>query len=296
MRLKNLGDAIQRVLEANRPAMRQAAEQVAVNQMNQSGKPIRKKVNSKQTPIKHRQALYQQVKTHQAAGRSISWVARKLSMSRNTIRKYWRWEVYQAKTIHHWSPVLRYEAYLRQRWDEGQRHVKTLHKELQAQGYQGRFGRLYQVVSHWLDEEKSMQLPVRRVDYSPRQVSCWLARPIDELVIRPVQEYITILLEVCPLLKQVRDLALTFKVLMDTKQASKLDDWFDRCTSLGQESLNQFVRGLRQDHAAVKQAFTSEWSNGQVEGQVNRLKMIKRQMYGRAGFDLLRRRVVMTSG
>ncbi|AUD06884.1 hypothetical protein CWM47_36605 [Spirosoma pollinicola] len=53
-----------------------------------------------------------------------------------------------------------------------------------------------------------------------------------------------------------------------------------------------FVRGLRQDYAAVGQAFKSQWSNGQTEGQVNRLKMLKRQGYGRAGFDLLRRRVL----
>lgn len=60
--------------------------------------------------------------------------------------------------------------------------------------------------------------------------------------------------------------------------------------------MRQFVHGLRQDYAAVRQAFSSAWSNEQVEGQVNRLKTIKRQVDGRAGFELLKRRVVARSG
>ena len=292
--LKNLGDAIQRVLEANRPAMIQAAEEVAINQENQPVEPTNGVAQPSELLISHRQRVYQQVKDYQVAGESIRWVASKLDLSRNTVRKYWRWTVYQPKTIYRWSPVLRYEEYLRRRWGEGQRHVKTLHRELQAQGYTGSFQTLYRVVSRFLHEAEPTQPTVRRVDYSPRQVSCWLARPMDELPTEPVKNYLNSLLESCPILKQVRELALCFKQLMETKQADKLDDWLCRCFALNQESLSQFVRGLRQDYAAVKQAFCSEWSNGQVEGQVNRLKTIKRQMYGRAGFELLRRRVLMT--
>jgi transposase len=59
--------------------------------------------------------------------------------------------------------------------------------------------------------------------------------------------------------------------------------------------LKNFAKGLQQDYDAVKAAVSLKWSNGQVEGQVNRLKNIKRQMYGRAGFELLRKRVLMDS-
>ncbi|WP_338875010.1 ISL3 family transposase [Spirosoma sp. SC4-14] len=252
--LKNLGDAIQRVLETNRPAMKQAA------------------------------------------GQSIRWVAGQLGLSRNTVRKYWRWTTYQPKTIRRWSPVLRYEEYLRRRWAEGQRHVKSLHQELVAQGYKGSFRTLYRVVSRFLRDPEPAQPTVRRIDYSPRQVSIWLSRPTEELPSQPVKDYIATLLNVCPSLRLVRDLSLSFKQLMASKQAEKLDEWLARCESTGLDALRQFVRGLRQDYAAVREAFSSGWSNGQVEGQVNRLKTIKRAMYGRAGFELLRIRVVMTSG
>ena len=89
--------------------------------------------------------------------------------------------------------------------------------------------------------------------------------------------------------------------MMAARQVEKLDEWLKTSESSEAESMRQFARGLRQDYAAVRQAFSSKWSNGQVEGQrsvvmVNRLKTIKRQMYGRAGFELLRRRVVARSG
>jgi transposase len=58
------------------------------------------------------------------------------------------------------------------------------------------------------------------------------------------------------------------------------------------KKLQNFALGLRQDYNAIRAALTYEWSNGQVEGQVNRLKSIKHQMYGRANFDLLRQRAL----
>ena len=73
------------------------------------------------------------------------------------------------------------------------------------------------------------------------------------------------------------------------------EDWLERARSCGVEALATFAAGLRQDGAAVRAALTQPWSSGQAEGQINRLKMLKRQMYGRAGFDLLRRRVLLAT-
>lgn len=169
-------------------------------------------------------------------------------------------------------------------------------KATKAVGRCRSFRTLYRVVSRFLRDPEPAQPTVRRIDYSPRQVSIWLSRPTEELPSQPVKDYLITLLRVCPELQVVRDLSLSFKQLMESKQVDQLDEWLARCESTGFDALRQFVRGLRQDYAAVRQAFCSEWSNGQVEGQVNRLKTIKRAMYGRAGFELLRRRVVMTSG
>jgi transposase len=70
------------------------------------------------------------------------------------------------------------------------------------------------------------------------------------------------------------------------------DAWLQACETVTAVQVQNFALGLRQDEAAVRAALTLPWSNGQTEGQVNRLKFIKRQMYGRANFDLFRLRVL----
>ena len=76
------------------------------------------------------------------------------------------------------------------------------------------------------------------------------------------------------------------------RQSEALLPWLENATKSGMESLKQFAKGIKQDIAAVTNALLLPWSNGQTEGQVNRLKLIKRQMYGRASFALLRKRVL----
>ncbi len=76
------------------------------------------------------------------------------------------------------------------------------------------------------------------------------------------------------------------------RKVELLEDWFKTVQESGISALQSFMNGLKQDLAAVKAALSLPWSNGQTEGQVNRLKFIKRQMYGRANFDLLRRKVL----
>jgi transposase len=102
------------------------------------------------------------------------------------------------------------------------------------------------------------------------------------------------LLEKSPVLQQARELSLEFKRLMEQKKGEGLESWCQQASQF--PAFAGFVRVIRQDFQAVQQAFSSPWSNGQTEGQVNRLKTIKRQMYGRAGFDLLRLRVLAGSG
>lgn len=74
----------------------------------------------------------------------------------------------------------------------------------------------------------------------------------------------------------------------------ELDGWIAKATTSGIAEVRRYARGLLTDKAAVQAGVTLAWSNGQVEGQIHRLKLLKRQMYGRAGFDLLRRRVLQT--
>ena len=87
-------------------------------------------------------------------------------------------------------------------------------------------------------------------------------------------------------------LAEEFAVMVRERGAERLDDWLEQAESSGVAALKSFAGGIRRDYGAVKAGLSVAYSNGVVEGHVNRLKCVKRQMFGRANFDLLRKRVV----
>lgn len=94
-----------------------------------------------------------------------------------------------------------------------------------------------------------------------------------------------------PTLAEPLGLAGEFLEMARGREGAPLSDWLDRAERCGSGPLRTFAGSLRADEAAVAAGLTTKWSNGPVEGQVNRLKTIKRSMYGRAGFRLLRARV-----
>lgn len=93
-------------------------------------------------------------------------------------------------------------------------------------------------------------------------------------------------------MERTHQLAQQFQTMVRQHETSMLDPWLDACAASNVSDLVTFAAGLTQDYAAVRAALATQWSNGQTEGQVNRLKRLKRQMYGRASFDLLRLRVL----
>lgn len=106
------------------------------------------------------------------------------------------------------------------------------------------------------------------------------------------QAFISCLLDECPEAKTAQTLAHNFIAFIRERKIDALEGWMTSAVTSGLSEMRGFVVGLRRDLAAVQASLTYEWSNGQVEGQVNRLKTIKRVMYGRANFDLLRQRVL----
>jgi transposase len=87
-----------------------------------------------------------------------------------------------------------------------------------------------------------------------------------------------------------------FRAMVRARERSALAPWLQAAAEGAVPEIRTFAAGVRRDEAAVDAALAHPWSNGQVEGQVTRLKLIKRQMYGRAKFDLLRRRVLLAAG
>jgi transposase len=96
-----------------------------------------------------------------------------------------------------------------------------------------------------------------------------------------------------PELAEVIDLAQDFAQLVRLRQPAQFDAWLERAATSTVSPLQRFAKGLGEDYAAIKAGITLPWSNGPVEGQINRLKMLKRQMFGRARLDLLSRRFML---
>jgi transposase len=125
---------------------------------------------------------------------------------------------------------------------------------------------------------------------SPRNTVWMLLKPeeLDE----KEQKMIDNLCRLSPEVKAAQELANSFIKMVRERRAERLDGWIDQVVESRIPELKSFADSLKQDHPAVLAALTYGWSNGRVEGQVNRLKVIKRTMYGRAKPDLLKARML----
>ncbi|MFB7323863.1 transposase [Streptomyces sp. NPDC056190] len=99
----------------------------------------------------------------------------------------------------------------------------------------------------------------------------------------------------CPDLDTTTGHVQAFAEMMNARTGHQLPDWLDKAQATDLPELVSFVNGVRSDQVAVTAGLSLPFSSGAVEGQVNRIKMLKRQMFGRAGFDLLRKRVLLAS-
>lgn len=126
---------------------------------------------------------------------------------------------------------------------------------------------------------------------SPRAVSWRLLRPVADRSFSE-QAYVETLLQQSATIATMTTAVTTFFALVRERRADDLDAWVAQAKASAIPELAGLGEGIRRDDTAVRAACTSPWSQGQVEGQVNRLKLLKRQMYGRAKLDLLRRRVL----
>jgi transposase len=126
---------------------------------------------------------------------------------------------------------------------------------------------------------------------SPRQAKWLLVREEEELD-EQEREMRDKILELCPEAEKARQLAREFQQMIRKRTVADLAQWLEKAGRSEITELAGFAKGLEQDRAAVEAALQYEWSNGQLEGQVNRIKAIKRAMFGRANFDLLRRKIL----
>jgi transposase len=195
-----------------------------------------------------------------------------------------------------------YLSYLREHWDAGTQNSSLLFGEIKERGYTGSASLLRMVLSEWRTElpPKSRQGKPRKprlfTQPGPRRLS---SRSASFLLILPTakrtakeQQQIEHICKASSDLHTVYLLSQEFVTMLKERQVEALDSWLKQAKESQVTELVSFVNGIARDSAAVHAAFSLPWSNGIVEGHVNRLKFLKRQMFGRAHLDLLRVKVL----
>lgn len=162
-----------------------------------------------------------------------------------------------------------------------------------AKGYKGSYESVRNLlISHRLGDRHT---PVHsKAPISSRQATWLFLRRPEDLTAKE-QDLVMKLRQLHPEVDGAYELVQYFAQMLRTQQAEHLERWLEEVAKSPLTPLHAFVAGITQDLAAVQAGFSSPWNQGQTEGQITRLKLIKRQGYGRAGFDLLRKRVLQAA-
>jgi transposase len=246
---------------------------------------------------------YQQLIRLREEGVTQKEIARRLGMAERSVR-HWL-----TRGIPYASPELRhkrrrgfdpYAAYVRERFFQGSRNGLQLWRELQTQGYKGGSRAVYRFLAQLkqgsaLTGEKAQQSqaapdsPVSR--WTAKQAVWWFIRDPSDLK-ETEQEALVAIRQASPTADMAYGLAQDFMSMLRHREGERLDVWLGQGRASHIPELQRFVQSIQRDKDAVLAGLTEPWSNGVVEGKINKLKLIKRMMYGRAEFPLLRQRVL----
>ena len=245
-----------------------------------------------------REERFRRVKELTAEGLSVRRIARRLRMSRGAVLRYQR-----SETCPDWQPgrtkataVDPFAAFIAEWVAAGNRNSADLYRELKTKGFTGGYDAARRYLNRLIGstgrpgrrDANAAAMPAERTPPSARKLSFRVANPKPD---GHSARVLATLRDRNPAVHAALETAEELMAMIRKKSATTLTDWLAKAVALGDRDLANLAASLRSDAAAVQAALTEAWSNGQVEGQVGRLKGIKRQMYGRAGMTLLRARV-----
>jgi transposase len=255
-----------------------------------------------------RVSRYEEVMALHLEGLGQRAIARQLQISRNTVQRYISSPGFPERAEGSGvraagkSKLDPYLPYLREQWEAGIHNCSRLFDLVKERGYTGCQSGLRKRLSQWRAE-----LPPKRWRGKPakprlfaqrgqrrlssRSASFLMILPPEKLTAKQ-QQQVEHLCQASSDLHTVYLLSQEFVTMLKERQAEALDGWLKRAKQSHVTELGSFVNGIRRDYAAVYAACSLPWSNGITEGHVNRLKFLKRQMFGRAHLDLLRVKVL----
>lgn len=325
--LKNVREMLEQFLQNRRACLKAAAE---VDEESTTAVPtemsrgdndgsyrIVRKARQRKGPTKEEQAKqarrvkreerYQRVLELKAAGFSNRAIRDELGMHTKTVRKYLEAESCPFYPENRVTPgkVTAYEAYLERRWQEGCYNATQLWREITKMGFNG--SRV--AVSRWATKQRRLlpesgsRFPTATTLPQPKKRhkrlgpwtparAAWLLLKSEETLTDKEKRTLERMFAADQTVATAHCFVQQFTHMIRQREANSLIPWIQDALCSGVPALARFARHLLNDFPAVHNALSLPWSNGQTEGQIHRLKLVKRQMYGRANFDLLRRRVL----
>ncbi len=254
-----------------------------------------------------RLATYEEVCRLRHSGWSGKEIAQHLGISKSTVFRYLRTSQFperKGRSDRGRSLLDPYKDYFLKRWNSGCHKAKRLCQELFAQGYAGSYATVARY-ARCLRQAQGLGPRRQLKGRSPPKVmksnllpltvnrATWLVLRRPENRDDEDELLLTQIIAQNPDLAEAIDLNQDFAQLVRNREPEQLDPWLTRAVQSNLEAKGRFALSLGEDYKAVKAGVTLEWSNGQVEGQINRLKMLKRQMYGRASIKLLSQRFLL---
>jgi transposase len=314
----NLREALEAFLRNQRGALQAAAVRTAqaLTPLGNSVPvtPMYQGRRQRQPPQQHRAdaerqprhapwvAIYEALHTLHAPGIPVATIARQLGISRPTVYAYLRRDTPPApRSPQRSRQVLRpYMPYLIRRWREGINDSRQLWREIKAQGYAHSARTVCRFITQLRRANEAGQAPetqgspyTRPQGPSARAVSFTLVCPAAKRA-QDAQTYVEQLCQADAEVARANQLVQAFLAIARERRGDDLEAWMAEATYSGIDELARFARGLQED-PVIKAGLTLAWSNGVTEGQIHRLKLVKRQGYGRAGFALLRQRVLQAA-
>lgn len=254
--------------------------------------------------VDQRMDIFLKVKELQANGTPIKRIATELRMSRNTVKSYFKQESLSPRKSSRSTNIEVFTDLIIARLGRNGHKLMDIFKEIKMLGYTGgrtqgcyhikRIKEYHEIKTPGYKEIAQPKIPYLK-PLSSRKLAKYISCNLMDIKDHHERFYLQTLLDNITEIKVVRKLAQIFKTML-ARRCGNIKRWIDfvKHSKYKLAGLKSFARGLLTDIDAVENGIKMSWSNGAVEGHVNRIKSIKRQMYGRASFELLRRKVILS--
>jgi len=299
--LKNLGEALEGLLAHHLAAERKRQTQATLDvsapvwQSKRATRISPTLERLQQYRREERLAHYEQVIALHKLGMSQAAIARRLGIGASTVQRWLTAGTFpERKSRQQGSHLDAYLPYIFQRWAQGCHNIACIFRELVEQGYKGSYASVHDNIVRLLPQghknplDSSSKTPAL---VTSRQATFLFLRRPEELRVEE-QETVTTLRLIRPEVDLAYELVQQFAHMLRTRAGEHLDAWLDQVERSHLPELQSFAAGVQKDKDAVRAGLTWWINNGMVEGHVTKLKLIKRQGYGRAAFPLLRKRVL----